>query len=193
MEDDDIWHDDPRSLQDSEWAKLSSDFSNAGYREGITAGKESALQQGFDEGFAEVGAPLGRELGILRGISAALLSFLTLPGTSASKQEILDEARDIASQLGRVRFSDIAPPDLEAERHAHEHLDVDDDGVDPEPSEDMRERRQMEKLEDMITQMNAGTSMIGDARTRPSASDVRHLKGRLMALCNGLGMTLQWS
>jgi hypothetical protein len=40
-----------------------------GYREGITAGKESALQEGFDTGFASVGAPLGRDIGFIRVMS----------------------------------------------------------------------------------------------------------------------------
>ncbi|KAG7085740.1 hypothetical protein E1B28_003283 [Marasmius oreades] len=34
----------PHIVSDSEWAKMSNEFANAGYREGITAGKESALQ-----------------------------------------------------------------------------------------------------------------------------------------------------
>lgn len=54
-----------------------------GYREGITAGKLSTLQQGFDQGFNEVGASLGRQLGALRGQLAALL-LLTSSPTSTS-------------------------------------------------------------------------------------------------------------
>ncbi|KAI0315889.1 hypothetical protein OF83DRAFT_1164597 [Amylostereum chailletii] len=46
------WDENPGNIQDAEWQKLSDDFTNAGYREGITAGKEGALQEGFDAGFA---------------------------------------------------------------------------------------------------------------------------------------------
>ncbi len=45
----------------------------SGYREGITAGKLSTLQEGFDQAFAEVGVPLGRQVGLLRGKMDALL------------------------------------------------------------------------------------------------------------------------
>ncbi|TFY74295.1 hypothetical protein EWM64_g9718 [Hericium alpestre] len=80
------WEDDTTAVpqaHEAEWAKLSSDFTNSGYREGITAGKEDALQEGFDAGFAEVGVPLGQELGLLRGLASALQSFLApMPPTS---------------------------------------------------------------------------------------------------------------
>ncbi|OBZ68798.1 hypothetical protein A0H81_11369 [Grifola frondosa] len=132
-EDEVFWNEDPKALQDSEWAKLSSDFTNRR----LTAGKESALQQGFDEGFADVD---GHELG---------------------QEDLLREARDIVSQLSNVRFSDIAPPDLEAQRHAREHLESvmedDNEGMDFEVPEEVAEKRKMEKLEDMIAQMGAGS------------------------------------
>ncbi|OBZ71570.1 Uncharacterized protein YAE1 [Grifola frondosa] len=197
MEDEAFWNEDPKALQDSEWAKLSSDFTNAGYREGITAGKESALQQGFDEGFADVGTPLGRELGVLRGISSALLSFLTQTDNKLGQEDLLREARDIMSQLSNVRFSDIAPPDLEAQRHAREHLESvmedDNEGIDFEVPEEVAEKRKMEKLEDMIAQMGAGSGGSEETTARPSMADVRHLKQRLISLSDGLGLSLQWS
>ncbi|KAG1765907.1 hypothetical protein EDD22DRAFT_978608 [Suillus occidentalis] len=50
------WEEDPRAdyAPEADWAKLSNEFTNSGYREGIIAGKESALQEGFDAGFAHV-------------------------------------------------------------------------------------------------------------------------------------------
>ncbi|KAI0657354.1 hypothetical protein C8Q70DRAFT_919729 [Cubamyces menziesii] len=205
MDDEAFWSSDPTVLRDSEWAKISSDFTNAGYREGITAGKESALQQGFDEGFAQVGAPIGRELGILRGLCSALIAFLSRPqGTAPSPDSTLSEVREIAKQLAEVRFSDIAPPDLEALAHAKEHLggaamdaDADEDAADlTDPAklnEEIKEKRDMEGLEDLMAQMNADGGSGSAVQTRPKAEDVARLKERLLAIAQSLGMSLQWS
>ncbi|KAI0667593.1 hypothetical protein C8Q78DRAFT_981473 [Trametes maxima] len=201
MEDEAFWNNDPKALQDSEWNKISSDFTNAGYREGITAGKESALQQGFDEGFAQIGAPLGRELGILRGLCSALIAFLARPHENAAQAEAaLTEVRDIATRLANIRFSDIAPPDLEALAHAKEHLESamneDDDTEDlSDPAnlnEVIKDKRDIEGLEDLMAQMNAsaGGSV---APARPKAEDVARLKERLLGIAGGLGLSLQWS
>lgn len=188
----------------------------AGYREGITAGKESALQQGFDEGFAHVGAPIGRELGILRGLCSALLASLSRvpapfpPSFSISSSLIQDNAsllaqvREIAAALANVRFSDIAPPDLEAIAHAREHLessgqmDQDDDGADlADPTklnEELKDKRDVESLEDLMAQLSApGGGSSTSAPARPTADDVAQLKRRLLSIAQGLGLTLQWS
>ncbi|KAI0826872.1 hypothetical protein BC628DRAFT_1319549 [Trametes gibbosa] len=204
MDDESFWSSDPKVLQDSEWTKISNEFTNAGYREGITAGKESALQAGFDEGFADTGAPLGRELGTLRGLCSALISFLdrTLDAPG-SKEATLAEVRDIAAQLANVRFSDIVPPDLEALAHAREHLgaptqrDNDEDAadiVDPANlNEEIKERRDIEGLEDLMAQMNASDESGGVAQARPRAGDVVLLKERILKIAHGLGLNLQWS
>ena len=159
----------------------------AGYREGITAGKESALQEGFDAGFAQVGAPLGRELGILRGVASALVSFLA---SSGSPPSTLANARDISAQLASVRFSDIAPPDLEAEAHAREHLD---DGesydIDIDMPDELAEKRKLEKLEDMLAGMTANEHKGGTIR--PTIEDVGMLKEGLYALCETIGAKLE--
>ncbi|KAI0770372.1 hypothetical protein C8Q74DRAFT_895355 [Fomes fomentarius] len=190
----------------------------AGYREGITAGKESALQQGFDEGFAQVGAPIGRELGILRGLCSAFLAFLSRapatipPSFSISSSLIQDNAsllaqvREIAAALANVRFSDIAPLDLEAIAHAREHLessgpmDQDDDGADlADPTklnEELKDKRDVERLEDLMAQLSApggGSSASAPAPARPTAEDVAQLKRRLLSIAQGLGLALQWS
>ncbi|KAI0372244.1 hypothetical protein BV20DRAFT_1034716 [Pilatotrama ljubarskyi] len=204
MEDEAFWSSDPKVLQDSEWTKISSEFTNAGYREGITAGKESALQQGFDEGFAQVGAPLGRELGILRGLCSALISFLGRPQTQPPQAEtLLAEVRDIAAQLANVRFSDIAPPDLEALAHAKEHLEnaMDEDQAeeaadlaDPAKlNEEIKEKRDIEGLEDLMAHMNPGGASGTSPQARPKAEDVARLKMRLLAIAQELGLSLQWS
>ena len=166
-------------------------LTEAGYREGITAGKESALQEGFDAGFSQVGAPLGRDLGILRGIASALISFLSSPSAQGSSS--LAEARDIAAGLAKVRLSDIAPPDLEAKAHAKEHLDSLDHGRDAggvvDMPEELVEKKKIEELEDMLEGMNASAGAGNLAR--PTVEDVRVLKERLYALCSSMAISLQ--
>ena len=128
----------------------------SGYREGIVAGKEAFLQAGFDTGFADVGVPLGRELGTLRGIAAAMGSFLT--SQKPDSQE-LEELRSISCLLSAIQFSDIAPRDLDAEQHAKEHLDLDSDravveNTQPETGPVPQESWSMEdvvKLKDRLT------------------------------------------
>ncbi|KAI5890541.1 uncharacterized protein SCHCODRAFT_02632147 [Schizophyllum commune H4-8] len=187
---------DSTTTRDAEWAKLSSDFTNAGYREGITAGKESALQEGFDSGFADVGAPLGRELGLLRGMASALLSFLSSQaanaeseGAPAVNEGAIAEVRDISRQLAHIRLTDIAPRDLEAEAHAKEHLQLEED-EDLVTDDELLEKRKMEALEDQLARLTSGTMGGGSREARPTADDVRRLKGRLDNLTGLMGLAV---
>lgn len=170
-------------------------LTQVGYREGITAGKEDALQDGFDSGFADIGAPLGREMGILRGQSSAILSYLiskTVDTPSTLVDHNLDlmlqEAREIVTQLGNVRFSDIEPPDLEAEQHAREHLEMEQEEM---LGEEVAERRRMEGVEDMLARLSAGGAS-EHAQVRPTRDDVQRLKVRLETLSAQLGLGLNW-
>jgi hypothetical protein len=90
----------------------------AGYRDGISAGKEAALQEGFDTGFARTGAPRGRELGVLRGLAAALLLHLTRssPKSAVNLAQTQAQARvrEIVKKLAAVRFADLVSLDEEA-------------------------------------------------------------------------------
>ncbi|KXN81663.1 hypothetical protein AN958_04303 [Leucoagaricus sp. SymC.cos] len=159
--DDSPWDDDPnyRGVQETEWSKISNEFINVRYREGITAGKESALQEGFDAGFAEIGVPLGREMGQARGKAAALLGILSARAKSLPSSESQSEvARELLNQLNNVRFSDIAPRDEQAEEHAREH------------AEEIGDKRQMEELEDML----GGLGREGKTE-RPTRESVRRL------------------
>ncbi|KAJ8074796.1 hypothetical protein PM082_019121 [Marasmius tenuissimus] len=180
----------PDTTRDTEWTKISSEFTNSGYREGITAGKESALQEGFDIGFAQVGAPLGREIGLLRGIASGLVSYLSTSKGLPDQDPQLVEAREIAAALSNIRFSDIAPRDLEAEQHAREHLEMEGEDADDDMdvNEELAEKRKMEGLEDLLSQMTAGThSTIGKQR-RPTVEDVHRLKDRLRTLTSTVGL-----
>jgi len=157
----------------------------AGYREGIIAGKEASLQEGFDSGFANVGVPIGRELGNLQGIASALIAFLSEDGHDLTLPE-LEEARAIATALSQIRFSDIAPGDLEAEQHAREHLeDINDDPAISQ-MEELSQKRDMESLEDMLSHLAAGSGEGTPRRTRPTREDVAKLKERLALLSTRL-------
>lgn len=188
--DDSPWEDNDKNLQDAEWSKLSSDFVNVGYREGITAGKEGALQEGFDEGFAQTGAPIGRSLGLLRGYAFALVALaasnrpVTLPD-GATRGQVQDEARTLSAELSRIRFSDIAPPDLQAEEHARAHRE--DVNADVVVAEELQEKRALESLEDMMNRMGAGPAQKAG---RPTMEDVARLEAHLQALAQTLGLVL---
>jgi hypothetical protein len=149
----DDWYTEEDTDSKSSWDKLEEEFVNVrpihpfswcfwnlfsqvGYREGITAGKEQALQEGFDEGFATIGAPLGREVGILRGIVHALLAKCECNGTQVkdgiqgAHSGPSSELRVLSRRLDAIRFKDLAPTDVQAELHALEHMDVEREGQD---------------------------------------------------------------
>ncbi|KJA24953.1 hypothetical protein HYPSUDRAFT_65253 [Hypholoma sublateritium FD-334 SS-4] len=184
---DDPWDEDAGStaLQDVEWSRMSSDFTNVGYREGITAGKEAASQEGFDDGFANVGVPIGHELGLLRGVSSVILSFLK---QTAGFEELASEAEDVASQLSRIRFSDVMPRDLDAEEHARQHIEA--EGVALDVNEEIAAKRDLEGIEDMLADLSAGNGKSKEAGPggRPTIDDVRMLKERLALLSERLDL-----
>jgi len=200
------WDDDDGFIAEAEWSKLSNEFTNValrclqfcvihscfqtGYREGITAGKESALQEGFDDGFARDGAPSGHDLGVLRGVASALLSFLSSRTSSheLEHESATAEMHDIVSKLANIRFTDIGPPDLEAEEHAREHLMTGDGEL--EVNEDVAEKREVEELEDMLGQIISGEE---NQSGRPTIEDLRLQQARLDALAQSLGLSISLS
>ncbi|KAH9057512.1 hypothetical protein EDB87DRAFT_1578708 [Lactarius vividus] len=106
------WIEDDNALShrvEAEWTVLSTNFTTAGYRDGISSGKEAALQEGFDAGFARTGAPRGRELGVLRGLATALLLHLSRASSPAA-QPAQTRVQEIVEKLAAVRFR----PDEEA-------------------------------------------------------------------------------
>ncbi|KAJ7279044.1 hypothetical protein C8J57DRAFT_1059386, partial [Mycena rebaudengoi] len=169
-----------QSSRDVEWNKISTDFTHVGYREGITAGKKSALQEGFDAGVALVGALLGRDLGFLHGMASALVAYQGSASGACQHAALLAEARAIAAALGAVRLSDIVPRDLEAEEHARQHLadseDADIMEMEMEGSEKLAEKLKMEILEDIFSQLTAGGTQADAENTRPTVEDVRVLE-----------------
>jgi hypothetical protein len=174
----------------------------AGYREGITAGKESALQAGFNAGYAQVGVPLGREMGLLRGTALALMTFVDspqLPQPAEVLNEALKEIRTISAQLSDIRFSDIVPRDLEAEAHAREHLadgggDLPVNGLDENgvvQGEEAIEKRKMEQLEDMMSSFGTNPAP-HSGLPRPRPEDVKAIRVRLLHVARILGLELDF-
>ncbi|KAJ3510581.1 hypothetical protein NLJ89_g4593 [Agrocybe chaxingu] len=181
---------DNSAIKDVEWSRISSEFTNVGYREGITAGKEGALQEGFDSGFAHIGAPIGRELGLLRGISSAILTFLQTPPLNENLK-LVDEAQDISSQLSRIRFTDIMPRDVEAEEHARQHLEA--EGVELDENEEIAAKHDVEGLEDMLANLTAGNGISNSSSDRPTMEDIYALKTRLAWLGERLHLSFDWN
>lgn len=73
---DDVWgtQDDSRDedhVHPSDMHRLEAEHSTAGYREGISLGKEATLQKGFDEGYP-LGAAIGLQAGHLLGMLEAI-------------------------------------------------------------------------------------------------------------------------
>lgn len=122
----------------------------------------------------------------MRGVASSILILLgsntiTFPSSTGDRQQLLDEARDVSAQLSRIRFSDIMPPDIEAEAHAREHLQMrgEEVGLD----EDLKGKKEMETLEDMLEKMGENGSS-----TRPTADSVKALGHRLVTLLQHLGL-----
>ena len=82
------------------------------------------------------------------------------------------------------------PRDLEAEEHARQHLE--EEGVEIDVHEKIAAKRDMEGIEDMLTNLATGTNPSGTA-TRPSVDDVRILKNRLKVLSDRLNLQIDWS
>ncbi|GAA5986634.1 hypothetical protein JCM10908_003831 [Rhodotorula pacifica] len=214
MDDDSPWHDDdvytqqeagaipggaPTRIAEQEWNNLEQRYADAGYRDGITAGKNARLQAGFDQGF-ELAAPYARRVGALRGIAASILSLLTVPTANATKNAgqllqaafppsdesstakrdaLVAELRDLVSALGRLDAHKVLPPDEEAEAHAREH---EDEGI----SEVLRERREMREMEALMSGLGGdGTA----SKKEPSGAEaVAECERRLAAVLGVFGL-----
>ncbi|KAJ4980040.1 hypothetical protein NE237_010820 [Protea cynaroides] len=56
---------------DREWQRRHDQFHTIGYRDGLTAGKEASVQEGFNVGFKQ-SVLVGYSWGLVRGITSAL-------------------------------------------------------------------------------------------------------------------------
>ena len=162
--------------------------NKAGYRDGITAGQQSAVQAGFDQGFSRAGAPLGRDLGFLRGIAASLLAHLTSK-TSASVEtqvELTEISRGLVRRLGKLRIQDLAGRDEEAEAHARQH------GEEINLPKEIRDKREMQGLEAGMEGLNslASTSVLkGQVTTQDARHELEQCRNDLRQLLGSIGLT----
>ncbi|KAL8278469.1 hypothetical protein RQP46_009159 [Phenoliferia psychrophenolica] len=191
MEDESPWMDDePNSVvdavSDQEWSKLSTRYSDAGYRDGITFGKQSRLQTGFDEGFNQT-SPFARQVGSLRGIAASLLSILTTTAGAKhaggipdalgeGKAAVVAECRAVVTALGKLDEERVLPVDAEAEAHAKSHAD---EGL----SLEMLEKKEMRAMEDAMNGLGGGS-----ATTAPTLDECSARLARLLDACGMQGI-----
>ncbi|XP_057767043.1 uncharacterized protein LOC130987522 [Salvia miltiorrhiza] len=102
----DLWYDDDSCEDyveksskapdmDREWRRRRVQFHTLGYRDGVIAGKEAALQEGFNIGFKD-SVLTGYNWGLVRGISSAMAS---LPGTLKEKLVETEETLNKFQQL----------------------------------------------------------------------------------------------
>jgi hypothetical protein len=139
-------------------------------------------------GFADVGVPIGHNLGVLRGLASGLSSYLSMLTTDPSlspaseyAQTLQEEVRVINIRLNDIRFSDIAPPDTEAEEHARVHLEQ--TAADIIEDETLLEKKELESLEDMLSSMGTSSTV---PSARPTMQSVVQIYDRLHSICKDL-------
>ncbi|KAG8908440.1 hypothetical protein FRB99_006645 [Tulasnella sp. 403] len=203
----DIWEDDDdlttqKAHADREWTRLSDNFINDGYREGITAGKEGALQEGFDDGFASVGVPLGRHIGTLRGIASGIAALCQSRTSSSARPstsppfvspvfsqispEVATEVQSIADGLNQISFLDIVPPDQQAEEHNRLHAGETENPTETDAS-------------DPLGDLSSAFQTLGtldspahrEQRRQEALAVLRNLESRLSVVLQHLGLPIQ--
>ncbi|CAD6916961.1 unnamed protein product [Tilletia laevis] len=105
----------PLTMGERDLNKMEAQMEDAGYREGITAGKLSTFQSGFDEGFSTVGAPLGRVVGRLRGEATSLCVYVSRLAADLQPQPAGPSAREGSSGHGAVNDDDDGEEEEEEE------------------------------------------------------------------------------
>lgn len=97
---------DEASELDREWQRRHDQFHTHGYREGISAGKEAAAQEGFNIGFKQSVLD-GYNWGVVRGVTSALAS---LPDGLKEKlietQEKRNEFRGLYESVHSISTAD---------------------------------------------------------------------------------------
>ncbi|TYJ52225.1 hypothetical protein B9479_007184 [Cryptococcus floricola] len=178
--DDDDWLEPPTQggakdpLVDKEYTRISTVYSDAGYREGITDGKLVTLQEGFDQAFAQA-VPLSRRVGSLRGRAAALLAFATSLSPSAP-ENLVEDLRVLIRDLSSVRRDAVLPEDEERKQHEEE-----EHGEGQEAFElDVNDQRDMEGLEKSLDMMGGGGGVVKDEKV--GEEGVERLEARLREL-----------
>jgi hypothetical protein len=98
-----------------------------------------------------------------------------MPKHAVPDQEHINEMRDIATKLSKIRLEDISPRDLEAEAHALQHLEESD----------------LEMNGD-VTGLAAPTHDSLGYGEASISKNLEHLQGRLEALVDVLGLKMNF-
>jgi hypothetical protein len=173
-------HLDPMVSQN--WDRLTTKYTDVGYREGISEGKLSSLQEGFDQSF-RISVPNVRRLGNLRGHASGLLSYVVKrEDKTEGGSSLVLAIRGLISDLGRITASDILPIDREAVEHAKEHSGGDDEDLP-------REKKEMDDLTSAFDGM-AGQKVEGVPGTKIEREDelLTLMERRLEALRQMAGL-----
>ncbi|CAM4592386.1 protein YAE1 homolog [Lepidochelys kempii] len=88
---------DELHLVQKEWKSTMEKRVKEGYRDGVEAGKELSLQQGFNRGYKQ-GAELMMTCGQLKGILSALLSWCHLNGQISA---LLSKINNLLAEVGK--------------------------------------------------------------------------------------------
>eukprot|EP00999_Lentomonas_sp_LEN2_P001261 NODE_2281_length_607_cov_86.691667_g2231_i0.p2 GENE.NODE_2281_length_607_cov_86.691667_g2231_i0~~NODE_2281_length_607_cov_86.691667_g2231_i0.p2 ORF type:complete len:133 (+),score=35.05 NODE_2281_length_607_cov_86.691667_g2231_i0:160-558(+) len=109
---DDVFGDD--DVFDSE--SVVDRHFNAGYLEGIEAGKNESIQEGFNIGFS-AGNDYGSQLGVLIGRVRATQQYLAMKGTTSSElNKLLTHLeQDVAAQVSKLYIKSVVAKEPSAE------------------------------------------------------------------------------
>ena len=158
-----------------------------GYREGITPGKLSTLQEGFDQAFA-ASVPASRMLGYLRGQASSLLAYAQSFGEDTNSA-LISEIRSYIQSLAQVKRTDVLPPDKEAEEHARQDHAGDGEEFMTAMNEETQHKRDVESLEAALGGLGASKQSQNNSLREQALLD--SLQTRLSELKAALGFDSQ--
>ncbi|KAJ2956219.1 hypothetical protein NQZ79_g7902 [Umbelopsis isabellina] len=114
MADDDIWASDSeqdqlsydQQIAEREWNKMNEVHGNEGYKDGIVAGKDITIQEGFNRGYKE-GVALGRQFGKLRGTVSTLIVYYTQLQKDVIDPALMEKLTHLNKELTAVGIEDL--------------------------------------------------------------------------------------
>lgn len=108
-EDEDIWGSEDRTEEgdlQQEWQARQTQFHTLGYRDGVEAGKNSSVQEGFNTGYASSTTP-GFNWGVARGLCTAFAALpASLKSTLIGDEESRDRLDELAISTQRLSSTD---------------------------------------------------------------------------------------
>ncbi|XP_059840572.1 OTU deubiquitinase with linear linkage specificity a [Hypanus sabinus] len=103
---------DELRLPRNEWTLCMGNRLKEGYRDGLNAGRESTLQQGFNKGYQE-GVKKMLIPGQMRGLLSALLSWCHLNKNDPNLLSKVNQLLEVATQQEEVIFRNLSLPTKE--------------------------------------------------------------------------------